>query len=228
MAETVEKRTQLANDIIKGVIIPQFVVLPIAVLLVWFGLSRGVAPLNALQQRLRARRPDDLSPIDERAAPSEIAPLVAAFGADCLTPDGAMDRTRMRALVFGNDAARQTLEGITHPLIGATCVAQAERIEAAAVHPYILFVIPLLVEGGRWRQTLDRILVVDCPVETQIARVMQRNGFTRAQVEAIIARQATREARLAVADDVIDNGGAPETLPPQVARLHALYAAHTG
>ncbi|OZI79859.1 sensor histidine kinase [Bordetella genomosp. 2] len=79
VAETMEKRTQLANDIIKGVIIPQFVVLPVAVLLVWFGLSRGVAPLNALQQRLRARRPDDLSPIDERAAPSEIAPLVGAM-----------------------------------------------------------------------------------------------------------------------------------------------------
>nr|WP_039051542.1 sensor histidine kinase [Bordetella avium] len=79
VAETSEKRAQLANDIIKGVIIPQFVVLPVAVLLVWFGLSRGVAPLNALQQRLRARRPDDLSPIDERAAPSEIAPLVGAM-----------------------------------------------------------------------------------------------------------------------------------------------------
>lgn len=157
-----------------------------------------------------------------------IAPLVAAFGADCLTPEGAMDRARMRALVFGNDAARRTLEGITHPLIRSTCVARAERIEAEAVHPYILFVIPLLVEGGRWRQALDRILVVDCPVETQIARVMQRNGFTRTQVEAIIARQATREARLAAADDVIDNGGPPEALPPQVARLHALYAAHTG
>jgi len=78
-AETVEKRTKLANDIIKGVIIPQFVVLPVAVLLVWFGLSRGVAPLSALQQRLRARRPDDLSPIDERAAPTEIAPLVGAM-----------------------------------------------------------------------------------------------------------------------------------------------------
>ncbi|WP_459618781.1 sensor histidine kinase N-terminal domain-containing protein [Bordetella sp. 2513F-2] len=79
VAETVEKRAQLANDIIKGVIIPQFVVLPVAVLLVWFGLTRGVAPLNALQQHLRARRPDDLSPIDERAAPSEIAPLVGAM-----------------------------------------------------------------------------------------------------------------------------------------------------
>ena len=79
VAETMERRTELANDIIKGVIIPQFVVLPVAVLLVWFGLSRGVAPLNALQQRLRARKPDDLSPIDERAAPTEIAPLVSAM-----------------------------------------------------------------------------------------------------------------------------------------------------
>lgn len=79
VAETMEKRTALTNDIIKGVIIPQFIVLPVAVLLVWFGLSRGVAPLNALQQRLRARRPDDLSPIDEGAAPSEVAPLVGAM-----------------------------------------------------------------------------------------------------------------------------------------------------
>jgi len=79
VAETPERREQLANDIIKGVIIPQFAVLPVAVLLVWFGLSRGIAPLNALQQRLRARRPDDLSPMDERAAPSEIAPLVQAM-----------------------------------------------------------------------------------------------------------------------------------------------------
>ena len=78
-AETMERRTQLANDIIKGVIIPQFFVLPIAVLLVWFGLSRGVSPINALQQRLRARRPDDLSPIDESTAPTEIEPLVAAM-----------------------------------------------------------------------------------------------------------------------------------------------------
>jgi two-component system sensor histidine kinase TctE len=79
VAETLEKRSQLANEIIKGVIIPQFAVLPIAVLMVWFGLSRGIAPLNKLQARLRARRPDDLSPINEREAPQEIAPLVAAM-----------------------------------------------------------------------------------------------------------------------------------------------------
>jgi dephospho-CoA kinase len=152
-----------------------------------------------------------------------IEPLVAAFGAECLTREGAMDRDRMRTLVFSNDAARRTLEGIVHPLIRAACMARAEHFEQMAVHPYIIFVIPLLVEGERWRHTLDRIVVVDCPVETQIARVMHRNGFTRAQVEAIIARQATREARLAVADDVIDNSGTPDLLAPQVARLHATY-----
>lgn len=155
-----------------------------------------------------------------------IAPLVATFGPECLTPQGAMDRARMRALVFADEAARRTLESITHPLIRAACTARAEHFEDLALHPYIVFVVPLLVEGGggRWR-TLDRVLVVDCPVETQIARVMQRNGFSREQVEAIIARQATRAARLAAADDVIDNSGSPEQLPAQVAHLHALYAA---
>jgi two-component system sensor histidine kinase TctE len=79
VAETLEKRAQLANEIIRGVIVPQFIVLPAAVVLVWFGLSRGLAPLNALKARIRARRPDDLSPIDTRAAPEEISPLVASF-----------------------------------------------------------------------------------------------------------------------------------------------------
>jgi two-component system sensor histidine kinase TctE len=79
VAETLEKRSQLANEIIRGVIVPQFVVLPIAVVLVWFGLSRGLAPLTSLQARIRARKPDDLSPIDPRAAPEEISPVVASF-----------------------------------------------------------------------------------------------------------------------------------------------------
>jgi two-component system sensor histidine kinase TctE len=116
VAETTEKRTRLANEIIKGVIIPQFVVLPIAVLLVWFGLSRGVAPLNALQQRLRARRPDDLSPIDERAAPTEIAPLVAAIN-DLLHRLSATVQTQRR---FVADAAHQ----LKTPLAGLRTQAE--------------------------------------------------------------------------------------------------------
>ncbi|ANN66416.1 sensor histidine kinase [Bordetella bronchialis] len=124
VAETTERRAQLANDIIKGVIIPQFVVLPIAVLLVWFGLSRGVAPLNALQQRLRARRPDDLSPIDERATPSEIAPLVAAIN-DLLERLSATVQTQRR---FVADAAHQ----LKTPLAGLRTQAELALRDASA------------------------------------------------------------------------------------------------
>ena len=116
VAETTERRTQLANDIIKGVIIPQFVVLPIAVLLVWFGITRGIAPLNALQGRLRARRPDDLSPLDERAAPTEIAPLLAAMN-DLLQRQARTVEAQRR---FVADAAHQ----LKTPLAGLRTQAE--------------------------------------------------------------------------------------------------------
>lgn len=115
-AESVDRRTQLANDIIKGVIIPQFIVLPIAVLLVWFGLSRGVAPINALQRRLRARRPDDLSPIDERLAPSEIGPLITAMN-DLLS---RLEATLLAQKRFVADAAHQ----LKTPLAGLRTQAE--------------------------------------------------------------------------------------------------------
>lgn len=115
-AESVDRRTQLANDIIKGVIIPQFIVLPIAVLLVWFGLSRGVAPINALQRRLRARRPDDLSPIDERLAPTEIGPLITAMN-DLLS---RLEATLLAQQRFVADAAHQ----LKTPLAGLRTQAE--------------------------------------------------------------------------------------------------------
>ncbi len=115
-AESVDRRTQLANDIIKGVIIPQFIVLPIAVVLVWFGLSRGVAPINALQRRLRARRPDDLSPIDERLAPSEIGPLITAMN-DLLS---RLEATLLAQKRFVADAAHQ----LKTPLAGLRTQAE--------------------------------------------------------------------------------------------------------
>lgn len=152
-----------------------------------------------------------------------IAPLVDAFGPQCLRADGAMDRDAMRALVFSNPDAKARLESITHPLIRQITETRAAAVRDAGTHPYLIYVVPLLVESGTWRARVGRVLVVDCKEDTQIRRVMARNGFTREQVTAIMQKQATRDARLAVADDVIDNDGLPEALAPQVERLDALY-----
>lgn len=154
-----------------------------------------------------------------------IAPLVEAFGPGCLRADGAMDRDAMRALVFSDPAAKARLEAITHPLIRQLTTNRAAAVRDGGVHPYLIYVVPLLVESGTWRDRVGRVLVVDCQAETQVQRVMARNGFTREQVEAIMAKQATRAQRLACADDVIDNDGPPEALPGQVARLDAAYRA---
>ena len=134
-----------------------------------------------------------------------IPALVEAFGAQCLRPDGAMDRDAMRAVVFADPAAKARLEGITHPLIRELTAARARAIADAREHPYLIYVVPLLVESGAWVERVGRVLVVDCTEDTQIARVMARNGFSREQVLAIMAKQATRAQRLAVANDVVDN-----------------------
>lgn len=152
-----------------------------------------------------------------------IPALVQAFGPGCLRADGAMDRDAMRALVFSDPTAKARLEAITHPLIRRITEARAAAIKAAGTHPYLIHVVPLLVESGTWRDRVDRVLVVDCREATQIARVMARNGFTREQVEAIMARQATRAQRLACADDIIDNDGPPQALEPQVDALDRRY-----
>ena len=153
-------------------------------------------------------------------------PLIEqAFGSQYLASDGSLDRAKMRALVFSDDAARGRLESITHPLIRA----ETERERHAAEGPYVIIVVPLLVESGAWRTRVDRVLVVDCSVETQIERVMRRNAFSRNQVLAIIARQATREARLNCADDVLVNDNAPlEYLAQEVCRLHEHYLTLAG
>ncbi len=131
----------------------------------------------------------------------------------------------MRALVFADPAAKTRLEGITHPLIRELTTARAAAIADTGEHPYLIYVVPLLVESGAWLNCVGRVLVVDCSEVTQIARVMSRNGFSREQVLAIMAKQATRAQRLAVAHDVIDNDGPVEALTAQVDQLDRTYRA---
>jgi dephospho-CoA kinase len=190
------------------------------------GLTGGIGSGKSTVADLFAKRGVTLVDTDVIAhrvtAPQGLAmPSIATeFGASFVAADGSLDRARMRELVFSDDTARKRLEAITHPLIRA----ETERERQAAQGPYVMMVVPLLVESGSWKTRVDRVLVVDCSVETQIGRVMRRNAFTREQVEAIIARQATREARLAAADDVIVNDNASlDALDAEVDQLHRTY-----
>jgi len=149
-----------------------------------------------------------------------MAAIRDTFGAKVVAADGRLDRAVMRALAFADPDSRKRLEAILHPMIRTETWRQ---IEAAAMHPYAIVVVPLLVESGSWKSWLDRALVIDCPVEVQIDRVMKRNALTREQVEAIIAAQVSRVRRLAAANDVIDNGGDTSTLPTQVRPIHERF-----
>ncbi len=150
-----------------------------------------------------------------------IAALRKTFGGDFITVDGAMDRAKMRALIFSDATAKQRLEQILHPLIRAHAKAQLMKFQAA---PYIIIVVPLLPESPAFQQLVQRILVVDCDEATQIARVIMRSRLTEAEVRAIIARQTPRSARLQLADDVIHNDAGLDELAAQVASLHERYA----
>lgn len=131
--------------------------------------------------------------------------IAQTFGADFITPDGALDRERMRAHVFSHPEAKQALEAIIHPLVALETQRQAQHAIANGHHT-LVFDVPLLVESGaRWRAQVDRVLVVDCSEQTQIQRVMNRNGWSRETIQAIISAQASRSQKLAAADWVIDN-----------------------
>jgi dephospho-CoA kinase len=123
-----------------------------------------------------------------------IAPIRAAFGDAVVAADGRMDRAAMRALAFADPDARRRLEAILHPMIRARTRAGIDAAIAAGA-PYVLVAVPLLVESGDWRGRYDRVLVVDCPPEVQVGRVIARSGLARAQVDAILAAQASREQR---------------------------------
>ena len=152
-----------------------------------------------------------------------LAAIAARFGAGILLPDGRLDRRQLRELVFADMQARRDLEAITHPAIRALLRTQC----LAAPGPYAIAAIPLLAEaGGRagypW---LDRIVVVDAPVELQRSRLMQRDGVDEALAMRMISAQATRDARLAIADEVVVNDGHPDHLDARVAELDARYRA---
>ncbi len=150
-----------------------------------------------------------------------LAEVIAAFGAEVLAADGGLDRAAMRRRIFGDEDARRRLEGIVHPRVRETLARQCAEAPGA----YAVAAIPLLTEvGGRaaypW---LDRILVVDVPVETQHARLLERDGIDAALADRMIAAQATRQQRLALADDVIVNSGSLDDLQRHVAALDARY-----
>jgi dephospho-CoA kinase len=143
------------------------------------------------------------------------------FGNAFVDATGAMDRRRMRDLVFSDAEEKLRLEALLHPMIRAE---SARRVGAAA-GPYAVLVVPLLVESAGYRERVDRVLVVDCPESVQIARVMRRSNLPEAQVRRILASQVSREKRLAAADDVIDNSSSIDALQQRVAELHDQYLA---
>ncbi len=153
-----------------------------------------------------------------------MAAIAEAFGAEFIATTGALDRDRMRALAFSDGTAKRRLESILHPLITAEALAQAE----AATARLVVFDVPLLVESSRWRARLSRVLVVDCDVGTQIARVLQRPGWTRERIDGALAAQTTRRARRAAADAVLLNDGISlETLRNEVLKLAARWGCET-
>jgi dephospho-CoA kinase len=153
-------------------------------------------------------------------ASAGLAAVRAALGDAILAADGTLDRRKVRSLVFADAALRARLEAILHPLIRERMLAQLDEIRAA----YVVIVVPLLLETN-FATLVDRILVVDCPPEVQIVRVIERDGLSRPDAEAILGAQIDRATRLDAADDIIDNGGTLEATRAQVAALHERYIA---
>jgi len=176
------------------------------------GLTGGIGSGKSTVSQMLAER--GAATIDADAiARSMTAPhgpamsaIAQTFGTEFVTPDGALNRERMRELVFAQPSARQQLEAIVHPLV-AQATARAAAAAQAQGHELLVFDVPLLVESGRWRQQVDAVLVVDCLPETQIQRVMTRSGLSRNTVMQIMSAQASRLQRLAAADWVIFNDG---------------------
>ncbi|MDL2285037.1 dephospho-CoA kinase [Oxalobacter sp. OttesenSCG-928-P03] len=191
------------------------------------GITGGIGSGKSTIAKLFAGHGAGVIDLDEIAhaltAPGgrAMAIIRETFGDEFVSENGALDRAKMRELVFQDPSARKRLENILHPMIHQEALDQAHRLK----NDYVIFVIPLLVEQPIWQDMARRILLVDCPETLQVRRVMARSGMSKEQVEAIMAAQATREARRAIADDVIlnDHDDGVESLLGEVARLDAEY-----
>lgn len=184
------------------------------------GVASGKSTVARLFQALGARIIDTDQVAREIVAPGTpaLAQIVERFGPAVLRGDGTLDRVRLRDIVFSDSAARARLEAITHPAIRE----RVAELSAQAGGPYQIIAVPLLAETGTHRN-YDRVLVVDCDPEVQLGRLMLRDGLTREQASSVLAAQAPREARLAIADDVLANDSDPAALAPQVESLHRRY-----
>lgn len=191
------------------------------------GLTGGIGSGKSEVARLFGARGAGVVDTDalahELTAPggAAVEPIRGALGPRAIGADGALDRAAVRRLVFSDPAARGKLEAILHPMIRE----RGDALLAQAANPYVVLVVPLLVESGVDRRRVQRVLVVDSPEAEQVARVVSRSGLAPDEVRAIMAAQASRAERLSQADDIIDNSGPLERLEPQVDRLHASYLA---
>ncbi|MES2770935.1 MAG: dephospho-CoA kinase [Pseudomonadota bacterium] len=193
------------------------------------GLTGGIGSGKSTVAELFASRGARLVDSDVIAHQLSSAPgpamtaIAAAFGTEFVRADGGLERAAMRRLVFADPARKQQLEAILHPMIRQEAMA---RCAAQSAAPYVLLIVPLLVESGSaYRKMLDRILLVDCAEALQRARVAARNAWPSATIDAVINSQASRAQRLAIADDVLCNNTTSADLHQPISELHALYLA---
>ena len=187
------------------------------------GIGSGKSSAAALFAELGAGivDTDDIAHELTRPGGRAMPAIIAAFGPGIAAADGSLDRAAMRQLVFAEPAQRKVLEGILHPLIRAEA---RDRVDRSA-NPYVMLVVPLLLETGGYPDLVRRVLVIDCEESLQISRTMQRSALTEQAVRAIMAAQLPRQQRLARADDVLLNSGDLSQLRSEVSRLHDRYLA---
>jgi dephospho-CoA kinase len=194
------------------------------------GLTGGIAAGKSTATAFFQKRGVPVIDADEvardvvAAGTPGLAAVAAAFGSQILQADGTLDRRRLREVVFADPAERHRLEAILHPLIQAEIRARLRQVRG----PYCILAVPLLIESAALRALVHRVLVIDVPVEVQLARLMQRDGMSTEQCQAMLAAQASRARRLEAADDVVDNATDVTALQCQLDSVHARYLELAG